>query len=485
MAVNLYTVRVLLDVLGASDYGIYNVVGGVVMMFTFLTSTMVSASQRFFAFELGRKSQERLNQYFNLTILCYLIIAVVVLVFAETVGLWFVNTQMVIPADRLNATNWVYQFSILAFMIHMMVIPYNSVIIAREKMNVYAYVSIIEVILKLTIVFLLMIFSFDKLKLYAILTCGVTLLVSLFYFFYCKRKYQECKLKVYWDKPMFKELMSYSGWSLFGTLSAAIRSQGINILLNVFFGPIVNAARSIAFQISGVMNQFTANFFQAVRPQITKQYANGEKDSMMMLMFRSSRFCFYLILILSLPVLIETPYILSLWLKEVPDYTVLFIRLVVINAVIESMSYPLMASVQATGNIKWYQIIVGGLLILNLPISYIALKLGGSPQITMYIAILLTIIAQTLRLFFMEHLLNMSIKKYLLDVVSVVLIVTLLSGFAPVLVNCFMKEGVIRFGITLFISVFCCAVSIYAVGITKGERKMVKQYAKKIFRQWL
>lgn len=478
MGVSLFTVRIVLNTLGAEDYGIQNVVGGIVVMLSFFTSTMVSASMRFFAFELGRKDYRRLNQFFNLTIITYLGFGIIVLLIAETVGLWFLKTQLVIPANRMSAAMWVYQFSVASFIFQMFVVPYNSIIIAREKMDIYAYVSIAEAILKLLIVYLLLVLDGDKLKIYSVLLFSVVLIISLFYIIYCTRKYKETKLSLFWDLSMFKELISYSGWSLFGALSGVARGQGINILLNVFFNPIVNAARAIAFQINSAINLFVTNFYQAVRPQITKQYAAGERDEMMKLVFRSSTFSFFLVLIFAMPILIETPYILKLWLNEVPEFTVLFTRLVIITTMIQSLSYSFNTAISATGKIKWYQIIVGGLQVLNLPISYVFLKLNYPPQITMYITIAVAILSQTIRVLFMIKMHNMLISVYLEDVILKVISVTILSWIIPYWINTIMSEGLVRLISVTFASILIFVVIVYFIGITNIERRLLKNFVR-------
>mgnify|MGYP000946292560 CR=1 FL=1 len=481
MAVSLFTVRIVLKTLGAEDYGIQNVVGGIVAMLSFFSSTMVSASMRFFAFELGRKNYKRLNQFFKLSVFTYLGFGIVVLLIAETVGLWFIKTHLTIPENRMEAAMWVYQFSIGSFILQMFVVPFNSMIIAHEKMNIYAYVSIAEAILKLVIVYLLLVINADKLKVYSVLLFIVTIIISLTYIIYSSRKYKECKLSFFWNTEMFKELISYSGWSLFGSLAGMIRNQGINILLNIFFNPVVNAARAIAFQINSTINLFVTNFFQAVRPQITKQYALGENQEMMKLVFRSSKFCYYLILLFAVPILLETPYILNLWLNDVPEYTVLFTRLIVITTMIESISYPLMSAISATGKIKGFQIFVGGLLILNLPISYLFLKHGYPPQATMYIAMGIAVIAQIGRTMFMVKIQNMSIITYLKDIILIILSVTIVAWLLPYILTLIMDEGFIRLAVLSLVSIFSCILSIYIIGITNEERIALKNILKHKF----
>lgn len=475
MMVSLFTVRVVLNTLGVVDYGIYNVVGGIVVMFSFLSGTMASASQRFFAFELGRNNIQQLKKTFSLTVTIYAIIAIIVLLLAETIGLWFLNTQMVIPTDRMEAANWIYQFSILSFLVTIMTIPYNAAIIARENMKVFAYVGIIEVLLKLVIVYLLVLFSFDKLKLYACLWFAVTVIVTLIYRTICKRKYEECRFGFYWNRGLFNTLMSYSGWNLFGATAGILNNQGINILLNVFFGPVVNAARGIAYQISAAVNQFASNFFTAVNPQITKYYAANEKEQMMKLVYQSSKFSFFLLFILSMPVLLETNYILTLWLKEVPEYVVLFSRLVLFSVLIDSLSNSLITSALATGKIKRYQMIVGGMLLLNLPISYCFLKFGFPPQITMYISIVISGICLFLRLWMLRDMIGLSMKDYIIRVLIVVISVSIVAYLIPLFLLFQLEESLMRFIIIGFTGLITSIGTIYIIGLSKNERKFLIQ----------
>jgi O-antigen/teichoic acid export membrane protein len=439
-------------------------------MFSFLSGTMTSASQRFFAFELGRNDTVQLKRTFSLTITIYAIIAVIVLLLAETLGLWLLNNKLVIPVERMDAANWIYQFSILSFIVTIMTIPYDAAIIAHENMNVYAYVSIVEVLLKLVIVYILVLFSFDKLKLYACLIFATTCIITFIYRTICKRKYQECNFQFYWNRELFNTLMSYSGWNLFGATAGILNNQGLNILLNMFFGPIVNAARAIAYQIIGAVNQFVFNFTTAVRPQITKCYAAGEQQQMMSLVFQSSKLSYFLLFILSMPVLLETNYILTIWLKEIPEYILLFARLVIISALIDSLSYPLMAAASATGKIKQYQIVVGGALLLNLPISYIFLKLGFKPQITMYVAIVISIICLFLRLWMLRGLVGLVVSDYSNKVIKVVIFVSIIAYIIPLFLYFQMEECFIRFIIVGITGVITSIVTIYFIGLSLNEQ---------------
>lgn len=479
MAVSLFTVRAVLDTLGVVDYGIYNVVGGIVVMFSFLSSTMASASQRFFAFELGRNDIQQLKKTFSLTISIYVIIAAIVLLLAETLGLWFLNTQMVIPADRMEAVNWVYQFSILSFLVTILTIPYNAAIIARENMKVFAYVSIVEVVLKLAIVYLLVLFSVDKLKLYAVLMFATTCVVTFIYRTICKHKYEECRFQFYWDRGLFNTLLSYSGWNLFGAVAGIINNQGINILLNLFFGPVINAARAIAYQLSGAVNQFVGNFVTAVNPQITKYYAAGEKQQMMNLVFRSSKLSFFLLFILSMPVLLETNYILALWLKQIPEFVIIFTRLVIITALIDSLSFPLMTAAQATGKIKIYQTVVGGTMLLNLPVGYCFLKFGFPPQSTMYIAFGISVVCLFLRLGMLKKMINLSISKYANTVLLSVFKVFLFAYIAPIYLHFQLEENFYRFAVILITGLITSILSIYVLGLSSSERMIIIQLINK------
>lgn len=482
MVVSLFTVRIVLDALGAEDYGINNVVGGIVTMFSFLTSTMNAASMRFFSYYLGKKDFEKLSEYFSMSFWCFVGMAVIVIIIAQTIGLWFVQNKLVIPNERMSAAMWVYQCSIFTFLFRIVSIPYNAIIIAHERMNVYALGGLLEVFLKLGAAYLLYISPVDKLITYAVLWGLMMCAIDVFYIVYGLRSFSESRVRRFCNKSILIEVVSYSGWNLFGAISGVVRSQGINILLNMFFNPVVNAARAIAFQVNNAINNFVLNFYKAVQPQITKYYAADEQDNMLMLVFRSSRLCYYLILFLSLPLLIETPFILSLWLKEVPENAVLFTRLVVLTAIIDSTSYPLQTSISATGRIKYFQIVTGGLLVMNLPVAWIFLKMGYAPQVTMYIAMAISAIAQVTRVFFAKKYTNMSVRKYLREVICPILIVTIVSIVMPILVWTQFDENLTRFFVVGVVCVVSTSVSVIYLGITKRERSLLNSVIKKRIR---
>lgn len=367
MAVTLYTSRLVLNVLGVEDFGIYNVVGGVVMMFAFLNGAMAQSTQRFLSFEIGRNNKEQLKKVFSLSVTIHIGIAILILVLAETLGLWFLNTKMNIPADRMEAARWIYQFAIFSFMVSVVQVPYNAAIIAHERMQVYAYISIAEAALKLFVAFALTWTAFDKLKVYAVLVFGVNVMIAFLYRLYCKWKIKECRYRFIWDKKLYTTLTGFAGWNLFGTFAWLMKSQGLNVILNIFFGPLLNAAYGIANQVNTAVNSFVQNFSMALNPQIVKSYAAGDLSYTVTLLFRGARFSYYLFLFFAVPLLIETEVILKLWLKNVPEYAVIFTRLVIINSMFESFTYTMGTAIQATGKNKLYQFIVGGTILLNLP----------------------------------------------------------------------------------------------------------------------
>jgi O-antigen/teichoic acid export membrane protein len=470
MLVSLYTSRVVLNTLGVEDFGIYNVVGGFVTMFGFLNSAMASATQRFLAFEIGKGDHEQLRNVFSMSINIHFLIAFIIFILAETVGLWFVNTQLTIPTVRMGAAQWVYQFSILAMMVNIVSVPYNAMIIAHERMNVFAWVSIAEVGLKLFIVFMLQWFGFDKLKFYAVLTFCVSLIIRFIYGFYCSRQFKESRFRYFWDKSLFKTLASYAGWNLWGNLAAVLKGQGVNVLLNIFFGPIVNAARGIAYQVSGAINQFVANFQMAMNPQIIKSYAVNDLKYMHQLIFRGAKYSFFLLFTLSLPLLLETEQILRVWLKIVPDYTVIFTRLVIINVLIDCISGPLMTAAQASGKIKLYQSVVGGLLILNLPISYLFLKFGFQPQVTIFVSIGISVLALILRLLILRNLVKLKIENFFYQVILKITIVGIFATIIPLLFSIFMDISIHRFVIVTLTSIVSSLSVIFFLGLSNDER---------------
>lgn len=473
MIVSLYTVRVVLNTLGAEDYGIYNVVAGVVTMFSFLSNSMATASQRYFSFALGQNNSESLKKYFSMSFTIYCLIAVIILFLAETVGLWFVTQKLVIPVERQNAALWIYQASIFSMICTILTAPFMASIIAHEDMNIYAYVSIIEVVLKLGIVFLLPLFTIDKLIFYGLLMAGVVFINTAIYRTICVKKYVECKFSFFWEKSLFKELVSYTGWNMFGSAVGVFKNQIVNIILNQFFNPVVNAARGIAAQVNSAVNSFAQNFSTAVRPQIIKNYASGEKEKMLQLMYRSCKATFLLMFVFALPLILEMPYVLKLWLKNVPEYAVLFTILALLDALIDTISYPIMAAAQATGKIKLYQAVVGGVLLLNAPIAFVVLKFGAPAFSVFIVSISVTSLAFIVRLCILKKLINFSFWKFIWNVFIPVFCCAGLAFIIPYFVRNMLDSSFIRLCVTVIVSVICVALSGYFVALSKNERQWI------------
>lgn len=481
--VTLYTSRVILNTLGVEDYGIYSVVGGVVSMFAFFNSAMSSATQRFLSYEIGKGDFVQLRKTFNATQIIHIGIAVLIFVLSETIGLWFVKTYLVIPADRMGAALWVYHFSVLSFMVSVIQVPYNATIIAHERMNVYAYVSILEVGLKLLIAFMLTWIAFDKLKLYGLLYFSVVFIIAVIYSVYARKNFKESKFEVVKDKRLYSTLISYSGWNLFGNLAAVAKGQGVNVLLNMFFGPVVNAARGVATQVQGAVNGFVSNFQMAVNPQIIKSYAGGDKEYMTLLIIRSAKFSFYLLFLLSLPVLLEVDQILVLWLKTVPSLAPVFTVLVLTVILIDSVSGPIMTAIQATGKIRIYQAVVGTLLILILPISYVLLKKGYAPEVTLYVNIIISIISLAVRLYIVWKLLSFPIQKFIKEIILKNVLITPLSISLPLIIRNTMDPTFGRLVVVVLISLIWSVLIMYTIGLNRSEKAIAVKGISKILKR--
>ena len=473
MVVSLYTSRVVLNTLGINDFGIYNVVGGVVAMFGFITNTMALASQRFLAYEIGRNDTEKLKMTFNVSLIIYMAFALAVLILGETIGLWFIQNKLTIPEGRMMETLFVYQFSLFAFIVTILRIPYNSIIIAHEKMSFYAWSSIIEVSLKLLIVFMLLWIDFDKLILYGILIFCVVLIITIIYVIYCRFIFVEIKYQYLWDSVLFHKMLNFSGWSLFDSLANVAKNQGVNIILNMFFNPGINAARGIAYQISTQILSFVGNFQLASSPQITKYYALGEKLKLKELYFLSSRLSFFLLFIISLPVLIEMEIILKLWLIEVPAYTLIFSRLIIINRLIDCLAGTSNSVIQATGKIKHYQIFSGIIMLTNLPLSYLLIRNGYAPEITLVVSIIVSVILVSVRLYIIQIFLEIKVLEYFNEVVKSNLIISFIASILPIILYLITTRNLTAFLLVSFLSLITSFISIYFIGLKKGERRNV------------
>ncbi len=470
MVVSLFTSRVVLQTLGVEDYGIYSVVGGVITMFTFINAAMSSSTQRYLNFELAKGDKQKLRSVFSTALQIHSIIALIIIVLGETVGLWFLMNKLVIPADRMHAAMWVFQCSIAATAVGIMSAPYNADIIAHEKMSAFAYISILEVTLKLVIVYLLVVSPIDKLTSYAILTLAVQLFIRYIYSRYCHRIFEESYFEAKLNKPLFKEMFSFAGWSFWGNLAAILYTQGLNMMLNIFFGPVVNAARGIAVQVQTAVQQFVSGFQTALNPQITKNYAIGQLYQMHKLMFRSARFSFLLLFFLSLPVLLETDFLLTVWLKDVPENAVIFTQIMICISLIYTTANPCVIANQATGKVKVYQMVVGGILLTILPISYIVLKLGAPAYSVFIVHFCVESVAQFSRMYMLRKLIDLPMWQYMKNIYIPILATVIVSVICPLLVHLNMEGGWLRFIAVGFTSVASVSLSSFFVGFTKHER---------------
>ncbi len=471
IVVGLYTSRVVLNTLGVSDYGIYNVVGGIVAMLAFLNSALTAASQRFISFELGRGDKQKLKTIFCTSVTIHAILAIIIFIIAETIGLWFVNTHLNIEPTRMTAANWVYQCSILTFMLTIVSVPYNSCIVAHEHMNAFAYVSILEAILKLLIVYLLLVINYDKLIIYGILVLCVAFIIRLIYGLYCKRHFEECTYHFTFDKTLFKEMFSFAGWSVVGNLGFSFKDQVANVILNIFFGTVVNAARGIALQVNGIISNFSNNFIMALNPQITKQYAAGDIGNSMKLVYAGCRYSFFLLALIAIPVMINLDYVLKLWLGNVPEYTSEFLQLALCAALINSMASPLVTALQATGNIKGFQISICIVMLLELPMAYLILYFGGKPYMAMYPTIFVVFVGLFVRFIILRKLVpSYKLRYFALAIVGRNIIIGTICYIVAKAIHSLFNTNFLSLIMTTLISCVVTSVIIYLFGISHNER---------------
>ena len=476
MIVSLYTSRVVLEALGIEDYGIYNAVGTFVAMFNMLSGSLSSAISRFITFELGKEKQERLKNIFSSAVTIQIILALIILLLAETIGLWFLNNKMVIPDDRIIAANWVYQFSIIAFGFNLISIPYNAAIIAHERMSAFAYIGIIEVTGKLLTAISLTVCPIDRLVFYGFSLTLIALIIRLIYGYYCKKHFTECSFQPTFDKSLLKEMFNFAGWNFIGASSAVLRDQGGNIIINLFCGPAVNAARAIAIQVSSTIQGFVSNFMTALNPQITKSFAAGNHKYMMTLIFQGARLSFYILLLLSLPIILNAHSILHLWLGGiVPEHTTLFVQLVLIFAMSEALANPLITAMLATGQIRNYQLVVGGLQLMNLPVSYILLHTGYPPECVFITAIIISVCCEMARLYMLHSMIKLPVRQFLRNVYFNVIGVFLIAAIVPYLVINNIEKDLINLILTSILCITCSIISILYIGCNKEERKLIAE----------
>lgn len=476
MFISLYTSRVILQTLGVEDFGIYNVVGGVISMLGFLTSSLGGASSRYITYDLGKGDMTAMKKTFGNILIIHLLLAGFIILIGETLGLWFMATQLQIPEERANAAFWVYQFSIFSSVFAIISVPYNACIIAHEKMSAFAYIGIIDAILKLAIVYILVIIPYDKLIIYSILYFGIQLFDRIVYGVYCRKHFEETKSKPHFDKKQFKEIFAFAGWTMNGNLAVIGYTQGLNILLNMFFGPAVNAARGIAVQVQNIARQFCGNFQMALNPQLTKSYAIGDYSRMRDLLKVSSKFSFFLILVISLPIMLEAPLLLKWWLKTVPEHTVSFLRLILCSSFIITLSNPIITSVYATGQVKKYQLLEGTALLTIIPISYILLKLFHLPPETVFLVhIIIEIITQFIRIYIVLPMISMTLREYFLDVIWPIIKVGICVPIIPILLLHICSDNdFLSFITRSTLTIVYTLGIVYFLGCNLSEQNLVK-----------
>ncbi len=475
MIVGLYTSRIVINALGITDYGVYNIIGGVVGLFGFINSSMTRSTQRFLNFELGKKENSFINKVFSNSIIIHASIAIIIMILAETVGLWFVMYKLVIPPEQMPAALVVYHCTILSTMIMIIGVPCTSLIIAFERMNIFAYFSTVDVSLKLLVALLISTISTAKLEVYAYLLLSVQVVSFLLYLLYCKMKFPEVKFIFKFNQQLLKRMFSFTSWTLIGELAYIGFTQGINILLNIFFGPIINATRAISMQVQNAIKQFAGGFQTAMNPQIVKSYSNGDNEYLNKLVFEGSKISFFLVFIFSVPFLLETNFIIKLWLKMLPEYCGSFIRLILIISIIEAMITPLIIAASATGNIRNYQIVLGGTLLTIVPISYIFLQLGFNPTSVMYVHLCITLITVVFRLYYAKKLNNIDISKYFKNVLLKSFIVEVLPFLIIYILHCSISDifcSWTRLGMTIIYMIILTAIFI-RWGLNVSERNFV------------
>lgn len=474
MVVGFFTARVNLDSLGVDNYGIYNVVGGLVVMFTIISGSLTTAISRFITYELGTGDNKRMQLIFSSSLLILIALSLLLALLAESVGLWFVNTYMNIPLNRVVAANWVYQLSIISFITSLLSTPYNATIIAHEKMSAFAYISVVEALLKLLIAYLTFISPIDKLIFFACANCLVSILIRNIYTAYCHKHFGECHFTMEFDRPLLKKMFSFAGWNFFGAGSLQLMIQGVNVLINMFFGVTVNAARGLTTTLENTIMGFVNNFTMAINPQITKSYAANEKPYMFQLIYKGAKFSFFLMMFFAIPCILEAETLLGMWLKEVPEYTAIFLRLALVASMISVLSNTMMTAMLATGDIKKYQIIVGGLGMVVFPVTWTAYALGASPQVTYLVIIFVYILQFCVRLYLLREMIGLSTKEYLSQVLVRALLVATIT-YAP----SYLLYKILDNSITSFLTVCASCIlisitSVYILGLDKIERNYIK-----------
>lgn len=474
LAVSLYTSRVILQTLGVEDYGLYNVVGGVISMLGFLNSTMQATFQRYYNVAMGEGKEAEIKTLFRSSLTVQLVLSLLVVFLGETVGLWFLSNKLVIPEGRMEAAQILYQVTIVSFVISIFKGPFAALITAYERMSIYALFSIIETVLKLGIVFVVQIIPGDKLIYYSLFILLIHIVDISLYIIFCVRKLPTTSIGFNWDKGYLKKMLSFSAWSTVGTLAYTMKSQGLNIVLNLFFGTVVNAARGVAYQVLNAINQFIHSFQTAFRPQLTKLYASGNYAATMQLYYSATKLSYYLIFTISLPILLETPFILHIWLGDrVPEYAAVFTRVILLTAFVSAFANPTTAIAYATGKIKNFSIVVSFFNLMIVPVAWLFLKLGYGPTSAMLVSLVFTILVQIIRLIVVANMTVLKVGDYMLHVVLPVVVYSVLCLAASLALKLSLEKGWLRLLLILIVSVVSSLGFVWLIGLTKTEKQFV------------
>lgn len=481
MVLQLYTSRLVLQALGVEDYGIYNVVGGVIAMLSFVNMSLSNADSRFIAIEIGKGSQSNTKKIFSCIMTNHWLFALVIIILSETVGLWFVMTQLVIPDSRMIAALWVYQSAVLSSVITIVSSPYNGLIVAHEKMSAFAAISIFDAVTKLLIALLLFYTPIDCLIIYAVLHVSIQLIIRLIYTIYCKKRFEESHYHLIWDKKMSLNILSFAGWTLTGNIAVMGYTQGLNILLNLFFGTVVNAARGISIQVQSAARMFFTGFQTAINPQIHKSYAQKDFERMHFLLFMSSRFSFFLMLLVTIPLCLHTQYILELWLGEVPGYTSDFVKIMLIVGLVHTLQNPTMTALHSTGNIKKVQIVESSLLLSVVPLAYLFLKIFQiSPVMVFVVYLIVEIITQFVRVYMIYPMINLKMKDYIIKVLYPIILVSLLAvSICFAISNVIVVSDFYRLLVIVVMYVLITIIVTFVFGLQKDERELVYNFVRK------
>lgn len=474
MLISFYTSRVILRILGVDDFGIYQVVGGMVAIFSIISGSLSLSTSRYITFEIGTGNKERLRQVFSTSIIIQIVLAIIILLISEYPALWFVENKMNLPHDQITVTKWVFQFSLISFCINLVTIPYNACIIAHERMKAFAYISITEAAMKLGVCYLILVSPFGKLITYAALMMLTAIIIRIIYSVYCSRNFTECRGKISFDKKLFKEMMSFSGWSFFSNSASVLNMQGVTMLMNVYFGLALNTARGLATQIENSVLQFVNNFTTAVNPQITKSYASGEVQEMYKLVCRGAKFSSFAMFILAFPLIFEMKPVLRLWLGEIPDYTVIFSQLSLIMGVLDCMGSSGFTACMATGNLKKYAIVITSIGWSEFLGTWILYKYGAPAVSTYYLYIIVKIFINIARMYLLKTMVGLPIKMYLNNVFKPVILVAIISNILPFLIACCLEESVIRMLLTVTTAFISICLSVYYIGMTSSEQNILR-----------